>query len=185
MAVMPMIAMMPVAIVRPAVPVVPPMGIEIPVVRRGPTYPERIPEPVVDIRTVDIYRLYHIVSTIDIFITYDLGGHFTGYLIFLDIDGCYVLEDIFGENGLYDNEVLVVGRGLYHAQVINYTIAVEVKIRESRIGVIEKRFELLNVLHCTEERSHRFQVERLAYIFAVGSDGDRLICPCTPSHCGQ
>lgn len=106
---MPVVAMVPVAIHRPAVPVMPPMGVEIPVERRCPANPERIPEPVVDVRTVDIYRLYHIVCPIYIFVTYHLSGYFTGHLIFLHIDGCYVLENILGEHGLYHYQVLVVG----------------------------------------------------------------------------
>lgn len=185
MPVVPMVAMVPVAIHRPTCPMMPPMGVEIPVVRRGPTCPERIPEPIVDVRTVDVDRLYHIVRAVYIFVTYHLRGDFTRDLVFLHVDGCHVLENILCQHGLYYHKVLVVGGGLYHAQVIHYTIAVEVKIRESRIGVIEKRLKLLNVLHSTEERSHRFQIERLAYIFAVGCNGNRLVSPSIPTHCGQ
>ena len=185
MPVVPMIAVVPVTIHRPAMPVVPPMGIEIPVVRRSPARPVRIPEPVVDVRTVDVHRLDNVVRAIDIFVTYHLCGDLPCSFIFLDVDGCNVLEDILCQHSLYNDQVFVVGGCFHYSEVVDYTVTVKIKIGESRVRVIEKCFELLNVLHCSEERSHRFQVERLAYIFAVGRDGYRLVCPCTPTNCGQ
>ena len=85
MAVMPMIATIPVVCERHYIPTTPPIGVIIPVPRRCPTYPERIPEPVIDIRTVDIYGFDDIVRTVDIFVAYNLRSDLTCALVFLYI----------------------------------------------------------------------------------------------------
>ena len=83
--VMPVVAMIPVAVHRAAMPTVPPVGIIAPVPRRGPASPEGIPEPVVDIRTVDIYRLDDVVGAIDVLVTDHLRGNLAGSLVLLHI----------------------------------------------------------------------------------------------------
>lgn len=164
MMMMPMIAMIPVTVHRPAMPTIPPVWVIAPVPRRSPASPERIPEPVVDIRTIDIYRLYDIVGTIYILITDNLCGHLTGSFILLHIDGCNILEYILGQYSLDNYQVLVVGIRFHYAKVIHYSITIEVKIGKSGIGVVEQSLKLLHVLNSSEQCSHRFQVERLAYV---------------------
>ena len=163
----------------------PPVRVVTPVPRRRPANPERIPEPVVYVRTVDIYRFDDIVLAVYIFVTYNLCSNLACALIFLNIDRCYVLEYILCQYGLDNNKVLVALGCLHYAEVIHYSVTVQVKIGESGVGVVEECFELLHVLYCTEQCSHRFQVERLAYVLRVGRDGDRLVCPSTPTNCSQ
>ena len=55
----------------------------------------------------------------------------------------------------------IVVRRLDHAQIIHVAIAIEVEVRESRIGVIEHLLKLLEVLGLTEKRSNRLEVEVL------------------------
>lgn len=164
MMVMPVVAVIPVGVHRAAVPTVPPVRVIPPVPRRSPTSPVRIPEPVVDIRTVNIHRLDDVVGAIDIFVTYHLGGYLPCRLVLLHIDGCDILEYVLCQHGLDNHQVLIVSRGLDYSQVINYSVTIEVKIGESGVGVVEECFELLHVLDCSEQVSHRFQVERLAYV---------------------
>lgn len=135
-----------------------------PVPRRVPSYVERVPKPIVDVRTVDIYRLDHVVRTIYIFVTYHLRGDLPCSLVFLHIYRRNVLEYIFRQHGLDDNEVFVVGGSLYYAKVIHHSVTVQVKIGESGVGVVEECLKFLNVLDCSEQCSHRFQIERLAYV---------------------
>ena len=163
----------------------PPIRIIIPVPRRSPTNPIWIPEPVVDIRTVDVYGFDDIVRAVDILVAYDLCSHFASSVVFLDIDRRNILEDILREYGLDDNEVFVVGSRFDYAQVIHHSVTVEVKIGESGVGVIEECFELLDVLDCSEQCSHRFQIERLAYVLRVGGNGDCFVRPSTPANCSQ
>ena len=161
---MPVVTMIPVAMHRPAMPAVPPVGIIAPVPRRVPAAPRGSPEPVVDVRTIDIYRLDYIVRTVNILVTNHLCADLPGRLILLDVDGSNILENILRQHGLDNNEVLVAVVRFHTTQVINRTVAVEVKIGESGIGVVKERFELLDSLNCTEQCSHRLQIERLAYV---------------------
>ena len=83
---MPVVAMIPVAVHRPATPAIPPVRIIAPVPRRMPAAPCGSPEPVVDIRTVDIYRFDDVVRTIYVLITDHLCADLTRRFILLDID---------------------------------------------------------------------------------------------------
>ena len=115
MVMMPVVAVCPIAVVRPAVPTVPPVRVIAPVPRRCPTSPERIPEPIIYIRTVDIYRLDHIVLAIHIFVTYHLRADLSGGRIFLHIDRRYILKYILCQYGLDNYQMFVVGTGLNNA----------------------------------------------------------------------
>jgi hypothetical protein len=86
-----------------------------PIVRRMPTYPRWSPEPIVDIRTIDINRFDDIVGTIDILIAYDLDCDLIGLLIFFYKDRCYILVDIFSQNCLDNHQVAIVVGSFYHA----------------------------------------------------------------------
>ena len=183
--VMPMVAMIPVAVHRPAMPAIPPVRIIAPVPRRMPAVPRRTPEPVVDIRTIDIYRLDDIVRTVNVFVTNHLCANLTGCFILLDVDGRNILEDILRQYGLNNNQMFVVRVCLHATQVVNRTVAVEVKIGESGIRVVEECLKLLYGLNSSEQCSHRLQIERLAYVLRVGRNRDGLLCPSTPADCSQ
>ena len=75
------------------------MRIITPIIRRVPYPPCRTPEPRIQQRCIEIYRLDDIINTIDIFITYNLNRYLL-VLIFLNIDGSHILIDIFGQHCL-------------------------------------------------------------------------------------
>ena len=185
MAVVPVVAVCPIVVVGAASPSVPPVRVVTPVPRRSPACPERIPEPVVDIRTVDIYRFDDVIGTIDVLITDNLCTDLSCCFILLHVDGCHILEHILSQYGLDNNQVLIVGRRLNYPQVIHYSVTVQIKIGKSGVGVIEECLKFLHVLNRSEQGSHRFQVERLAYVLRVGSNRDGLICPRAPANCSQ
>lgn len=68
---------------------------------------------------------------------------------------------IFCQNGLYDDEVSVVVGSLYDAQVIDISIAIEVEVGESRIGIIEHLLEFLKIFRLTKKRCYCFQIKIL------------------------
>jgi hypothetical protein len=139
-----------------------------------PCHPRCSPEPVVDIWTVDIYRFDDIVRTIDILIPHHLYRDLV-FLIFLHEDRCHVLVNIFCQYGLYHYQVTIAVGGLYHAQVIHFAIAVEVEVRECRIGVIEHLLELLQVFGLSEQGSHSLEVEVLRDVGGSCGNGHGLV----------
>ena len=112
---MPGVAVTPVPIVCPTVVCVPPSGPISPVPRAMPCVPIRTPEPIVYQRTVNIYRFDDVVRTIDVLVTYHLNADLLGRLIFLYIDRCNILIDIFGKDSLQNDESFVSFAGLYDA----------------------------------------------------------------------
>ena len=123
MVMMESIAVMPIPVMSPAVVCVPPTRVITPVPRTMPCVPSVAPEPVVDYRSVDIYRFDDIVFAIDIFITYNLDGNIVR-LVFFDIDRCNILIDIFSKNCLQDNQVLCTTCNLNDTDIINVSIAI-------------------------------------------------------------
>lgn len=176
MAVMVGIAVMPVPVMRPAVVGVPPSGPIAPIPRRMPCVPSVAPKPVIDNRSVDINRLYHIVGAIYIFVAYHLNGYHI-FLVFLHVDGCHVLIDILCENRLQDNQTLVTFTGLYHAQVIHFSVSVQIQIAECAVRLVELHLELLKVLSFRKELSYNLQVESFRDVCTLGGDSHRLFRP--------
>ena len=146
-----------------------------PVVWRMPCHPRWSPKPVVDRWTVDIYRFDDIVGTIDIFITYHLHRDLVR-LIFLHKDRCHVLVDIFCQHGLYHHQVTIAVCRLYHTQVIHFAIAVQVKVRECGIGVIQQLLKLLQVFGLSEKGGYSLEVEILRDVGGSSGDGHGLVC---------
>ncbi len=93
---------------------VPPSRPISPVVWRVPTCPGGSPEPVIDIRAVDVHRLDDIVCAIDVLVTYNLNRDRLCLLVFLDIDRCHILVDVFSEYSLYHYQVMVSVGCFYH-----------------------------------------------------------------------
>ena len=164
MVVMVCVAVVPVHVPCYAVVMIPPAGVIAPIPRRIPCVPCGRPKPIVDNRTVDIYGFDDVVRAVDIFVTYHLRSDLTCALVFLYIYGCHILEYILCQHGLDNHKVFVAGRGLHYAEVIHYSVTVQIQVGESGVGVVEECFELLHVLDCAEQCSHRFQIERLAYV---------------------
>ena len=100
-----------------------------PVVRGMPAYPRRTPEPIINNWLVDIYRFNNIICTVYIFITNHLHSDLI-IRIFLHKDRSYVLIDILGKDRLDDHQVAVVVGSLDDTQIVHFSIAIEVEIRE-------------------------------------------------------
>jgi hypothetical protein len=130
-----------------------------PIVRRMPTYPRWSPEPIVDIRAIDINRFDDIVGTIDILIAYDLNCDLIGLLIFFYKDRCYILVDIFSQDCLDNHQVAIAIGSFYNTQVVNFSIRIEVKVGKSRVRVVEQLLELFEVFSLTEESCNSLEIK--------------------------
>jgi hypothetical protein len=86
------------------------------------------------------------------------------------------LVNIFCQYGLYHYQVTIAVGGFYHAQVIHFAIAIEVEVRECRIGVIEHLLELLQVFGLTKQGSYSLQIQVLGNIGSGGGDSHGLVC---------
>ena len=113
--VMESVAVMPVPVMCPAAVYVPPTRVITPVPRTMPCVPCVAPEPIVDNGSIDIYRFDDVVRTIDVLIAYHLNADLVGRFIFLYIDRCNILIDIFGKDSLQNDESFVSFAGLYDA----------------------------------------------------------------------
>ena len=81
-------------VVWSVVPAVPVVWVVAPVVWRVPEVPVRIPEPAVYYRTVDVNRLYDVVTSVDVFVADYLNRDVFGFNIFFHIYRSYVLVDV-------------------------------------------------------------------------------------------
>ena len=108
------VAVMPIPVMCPASVCVPPSRPITPVPGTMPCIPCVTPEPIVDNRTIDIYRFDDVVLTIHILVTDYLYGNLV-VLIFLHIYRGYILVDILCQYRLQNDQTLVSFAGLYHA----------------------------------------------------------------------
>ena len=113
--VMESVAVMPVPVMCPAAVYVPPTRVITPIPRTMPSIPCVAPEPIVDNGSIDIYRFDDVVRTIDVLVAYYLNADLVGRFIFLYIDRCNILIDIFGKDSLQNDESFVSFAGLYDA----------------------------------------------------------------------
>ena len=170
------IAMMPIPIMCPAVMTVPPVRIIPPIPRRVPCYPSCAPEPIVYYRTVNVNRLYDVVCTIYVLITYYLNGYLL-LIIFLYVYRGYVLEYILCENGLEYDETFVAFTYFYYAQVIYFPVTVEVQVTECAVRVVEHRLELFQVPSLCKQLSYHLQIESFRDVRTGGRNGHCFVCP--------
>ena len=170
------IAVVPIVVICPDRVRIPPSGIVAPVPRRCVGIPIRSPKPIVNDRLIDIYRLDDIVGAVDIFIADNLHGDFVR-LVFLHIDGGNILVDVLGKDGLEDDKAFLALAYLHHADVVYLAVAVEVKIAESGVGVVEHILKLLQVLRLCEEFRHHFEVQSFGDVSTVGRNCNRFVCP--------
>ncbi len=151
----------------PAAVYIPPARIIIPIPGRSPRVPVRAPEPVVYNRSIDIYRLDDIVGTIDVFIAHYLYSHLV-FLVFLHVYRGHILVDILRQNSLKNYQTFVAFAGLYYAQVINLSVAVQIQITERAVWVVEHRLELFKVLSLRKQLSYHLQIESFRDVRTVG-----------------
>lgn len=129
---------------------IPPTRVISPIVRTAPCVPTGAPEPIIYYRTIDVNGLDDVVGAIYILVAYYLNGNLV-LLVFLYVDGRYILEDVFREDSLQYDEPLVAFAGLYDTQVIHFAVSVEIEVTERTVGVVEKILELLQVLCLSEQ----------------------------------
>ena len=134
-----------------------------PIIRRVPANPCRSPEPVVNDRAIDIYRLNHIVGAINILVTYNLHGN-SLILVLLHIDGCYILINVLCKHRLQHNEAVLPLAYLHNTQIVHKSVAVKVEVVEMAFLGIEFFFKLLKVVHFAEQRCHRLEVKVLGNV---------------------
>ena len=170
------VAAMPVPVMCPASVCVPPSRPVTPVPRRMPCVPCVRPEPIVDDRTIDIHRLYHVVRTIDILVANYLNGNLV-LLVFLHVYGGYVLEDILRQHRLQYDQTLVTLTGLYDTKVIDLPVAVQIQVTERAVGVVEHRLELFQVLSLCEQFSYNLQIESFRDVGTLCGDSHCLFRP--------
>ena len=127
------------------VPAVPVVWVVSPVVWRVPVVPVWVPEPVVYNRTVDVNRLYDVVASVDVFVTDYLNRNVFGFNIFFYINRSNVLVDVFCKNGLYHDVVVAVFYRLNAPEVVNFSVAVEVEVRNGYRFVVESFLEVFNI----------------------------------------
>ena len=96
------VATMPVPVMCPTSVCVPPTRPVAPVPRTMPSVPCVAPEPIVDERTIYIYRFDDIVYAIYVLIADNLYGYIVA-LVFLDIYGGYILVYILCEDSLQND----------------------------------------------------------------------------------
>ena len=91
-----------------------------------PYCPVRTPEPIVNYRNVNIYRLNNVVCTIYEVITYNLYADI--FAVFLYQDACYILEDILGEYSLNNNEVSVILSCFHYSKIVNIAVSIQIEV---------------------------------------------------------
>lgn len=170
------VATMPIPVMCPASVCVPPSRPITPVPRAVPCVPCVRPEPVVDHRTIDINRLYHVVCTIDILVANYLNGNLV-LLVFLHIYGGYVLEDILRQHRLQNDQTLVTLAGLYDTKIIDLPVAVQIQVTERAVRVVEHRLELLQVLSLCEQFSYNLQIESFRDVGTLSGNSNCLFRP--------
>lgn len=101
-----------------------------------------------------------VVVAVDIRVAYDgYGDLFDGLLLRLNKDCGHVLEYILAQYGLDYDVVVSVFVQLYHAEIIDVAVKVEVEVRH-RVGrIVEHSFELFEVLSLAECHGYCLKVE--------------------------
>ena len=156
-------------------------GIITPVIGRAPTIPVRVPEPVVDIRSVIEHRNDHVVGTVYILVPHYLYLHLRGCFIFLNIYTGYILVDILRKYRLKDDETIAPFAGLHYADIIHFAVAIEIEVAELSLRVVELGLKLLQVLRFRKDLSYYPQIQTLRDVTVRGRDGYLFIGSC----CGR
>ena len=170
------VAVMPVPVMCPTSVNVPPTRPIVPVPRAMPGVPSIAPEPIVDNRSEYINGLYYIGLAIHILVADNLDGNLV-LLIFLNVYRGYILENVLCQNSLQYDQALITFAGLYYAQVIHLSVAVQVQITERAVRVVEHRLELFQVLSVCKQLSYHLQIESFRDVRTLGGNRYSLLCP--------
>ena len=146
-----------------------------PIIWRVPAYPRCSPEPIINQWSIDIHWFDDIIGTIDILIAHHLYGDLViGILLYEDRG--HILVNILSQYSLNNHEVAVIIGSLNDAQIVHFSIAIEVEVGECRIRIIELLLKLLQVFGLSKEGCNRLKIEVFGYVGRSGSDWHRLVC---------
>ena len=109
---------------------------------------------------VDIHRLDDIVGAVDILVSDNLDGYFVR-LILLNIYRRHILVNVFRQDSLQHNEAFLAFAHFHYADIVNIAIAVQVKVAERRVGVVEQGLKLLKVFGLCKKFRYYLQVKPL------------------------
>jgi hypothetical protein len=110
-----------------------------------PVVPVWIPEPGVYYRTADVNRLDDVVTSVDVLVADYLNRNVFGFNVFFYKDGCNILVDVGSKDCLYHNVVVAVFYRLNAPEVVNFSVAVEVEVRNGYRFVVESFLEVFNI----------------------------------------
>ena len=120
------ITMLPIQMMRYAVIRMPPYRPIIPIERRMPCYPRWSPKPIVNHRTIYVYGLNNVISTIYIFITYHLHCYRLRLWVFLYKNRSYILINILCQHRLDNHQVAILVCCFYNTQIVYIAISIKV-----------------------------------------------------------
>ena len=170
--VMVVVDMMPIVVHQPYIVCIPIGWVVSPIVRRMPCVPSRSPKPVINDRCIDIYRFDDIIGSINIFITdYLLCSFVTLY-----IDTCYVLENIFCQNGLQHNKMCIPIARFDNTQIVNLSVSVQVEVGDTVLWVIDLILKIFQVFCLPKHICDCLQIKVRSDVAVVGSNGNCFVC---------
>ena len=109
---------------------------------------------------VDIHGLNDIVGAVDILVSDDLDCYLVCF-VFLNIYRRHILVDIFRQDSLQHNEAFLAFAHFHYADIVNLAVAVQVKVAERRVGVVEQGLKLLKVFGLCKKFRYYLQVKPL------------------------
>ena len=129
--------------------------------------------------TFVVHRLDDIVHTVDVRCANHLNVRCR--IAHLYHQRRYILINIRSQHGLYEQHVRAPLQRFQHAQVVNVSVTIEIKVRDDiRVGV-QDHLKLLHAVRLRESRCYGLQVKIQAYILCERShfDGCSARCLCT------
>ena len=125
-------------------PVVPVRWVVSPVVRRVPSVVARSPEEGENWRNVNVNRFNNVVRTVNVRVA-DYLYRMSALVFTFYYNGCHVLEHIITYHGLQYYQMRISFGRFDYAKVIYLSVAVEVKVVDSRVIIIESSFKFFQI----------------------------------------
>lgn len=159
-----------------------PSRVVAPVPWRVPAYISRSPPIVEYVRTYCVCRNNHIVRTVDIRIAnYCDCSRFRAATF--DEECSNILEQVVAEDCLKQYIVLALLCDFDNTQIINISIAVEIKIGKRSARVVEDLLKILDGIRFAESSGYGFKVEIVRNLVCLGCNGDSLCLLSEEVHC--
>ena len=127
------------------------------VVRRPPYNISRTSVHIPHHRTLDEHRTYHIVRSIEPTVTHHL--YIQGVRTIFGDERSHILKHRRSQTGLDEQGVIITAVGLYHAQIVNPSVTIEVEVVDHIPARIEQPFELLHATRLCKSRSDSVEIQ--------------------------